>query len=56
MKVHLDASMEAVNARLAGEWKEHRNSRVSSDGRALDSYPKDSDSISLPGSSSNEKE
>ncbi len=56
MKVNLDASMEAVFGRLAGEWKEHRNSRVSSDGRALDSYPKDSDSISLPGSTSDESE
>jgi hypothetical protein len=30
--------------------------RVSSDGRAVDSYPTDSDSISLPGSTSEEHE
>jgi hypothetical protein len=50
-RFHLNADLREVWKRLA-----EKHSRVSSDGRAVDSYPTDSDSISLPGSTFKERE
>ena len=47
MKINLNADLREVLKRLADG---HINRRVSLDGRAVDSYPTDSGSTPLPGS------